>query len=156
MGLYTLKMKIKFQLYLLIPIAFLWSAINPVFSSEPTLTVWKSASCGCCQKWVEYMKDNGFKVISNNVENVLLMKEKLGITNPALHSCHTAEVDGYLIEGHVPASDVRRLLAERPNIVGLTAPGMPQMSPGMGSANPRDYDVLQFNSHKRSSVFSSY
>jgi hypothetical protein len=149
-------MKIKFQLYLLIPIAFLWSAINPVFSSEPTLTVWKSASCGCCQKWVEYMKDNGFKVISNNVENVLLMKEKLGITNPALHSCHTAEVDGYLIEGHVPASDVRRLLAERPNIVGLTAPGMPQMSPGMGSANPRDYDVLQFNSHKRSSVFSSY
>jgi len=155
-GLYALKMKIKFQLYLLIPIAFLWSAVNPVFSSEPTLTVWKSANCGCCQKWVEYMKDNGFKVISNNVENVLLMKEKLGITNPALHSCHTAEVDGYLIEGHVPASDVRRLLAERPNIVGLTAPGMPQMSPGMGSANPRDYDVLQFNSHKRSSVFSSY
>jgi hypothetical protein len=155
-GLYALKMKIKFQLYLLIPIAFLWSAINPVFSSEPTLTVWKSASCGCCQKWVEYMKDNGFKVISNNVENVLLMKEKLGITNPALHSCHTAEVDGYLIEGHVPASDVRRLLAERPNIVGLTAPGMPQMSPGMGSVNPRNYDVLQFNSHQRSSVFSSY
>jgi hypothetical protein len=149
-------MKIKFQLYLLIPIAFLWSAVNSVFSSEPTLPVWKSASCGCCQKWVEYMKDNGFKVISNNVENVLLMKEKLGITNPALHSCHTAEVDGYLIEGHVPASDVRRLLAERPNIVGLTAPGMPEMSPGMGSVNPRDYDVLQFNPHQRSSVFSSY
>ena len=88
--------------------AILWSAYNPAFSSESTLTVWKSATCGCCQQWVEYMKDNGFKVMSNNVENVLLIKEKLGITNPALHSCHTAEVDGYLIEGHVPASDVRR------------------------------------------------
>ena len=136
--------------------AFLWFAFNPAFSSEATLTVWKSATCGCCQKWVEYMKDNGFKVISNNVENVLLIKEKLGITNPALHSCHTAEVDGYLIEGHVPASDVRRLLAERPNVVGLTAPGMPHMSPGMGSVTPRGYDVLQFNSSQRSSVFSSY
>jgi hypothetical protein len=102
------------------------------------------------------MEDNGFKVVSNNVADVLLIKEKLGITNPALHSCHTAEVDGYLIEGHVPASDVRRLLTERRNIVGLTAPGMPQMSPGMGSVTPRDYDVLQFNSHQRSSVFSSY
>jgi len=149
-------MKIKLKLYLLIPMAFLWFAFNPAFSSEATLTVWKSATCGCCQKWVEYMKDNGFKVISNNVENVLLIKEKLGITNPALHSCHTAEVDGYLIEGHVPASDVRRLLAERPNVVGLTAPGMPQMSPGMGSVTPRGYDVLQFNSSQRSSVFSSY
>ena len=136
--------------------AFLWSAFNPAFSSEATLTVWKSATCGCCQKWVEYMKDNGFKVISNNVENVLLIKEKLGITNTALHSCHTAEVDGYLIEGHVPASDVRRLLSERPNVVGLTAPGMPRMSPGMGSVKPRGYDVLQFNSSQRSSVFTSY
>ena len=149
-------MKIKLKLYLLIPMAFLWFAFNPAFSSEATLTVWKSATCGCCQKWVEYMKDNGFKVISNNVENVLLIKEKLGITNTALHSCHTAEVDGYLIEGHVPASDVRRLLSERPDVVGLTAPGMPRMSPGMGSVTPRGYDVLQFNSSQRSSVFSSY
>ncbi len=149
-------MKIKFKLYLLIPIAFLWPIINPAFSSEPTLTVWKSANCGCCQKWVEYMENNGFKVVSNNVENVVRIKEKLGITNPALHSCHTAEVDGYLIEGHVPASDVRRLLSERPNIAGLTAPGMPQMSPGMGSTTPKDYDVLQFSSNQRSSVFSSY
>ena len=102
------------------------------------------------------MENNGFKVVSNNVENVLRIKENLGITHPALHSCHTAEVDGYLIEGHVPASDVRRLLSERPNIAGLTAPGMPQMSPGMGSTTPKDYDVLQFSSNQRSSVFASY
>ena len=149
-------MKITLKLYVVIPIVFLWSAFNPVFSSETTVTVWKSATCGCCQKWVEYMENNGFKVVSNNVENVVRIKEKLGITNPALHSCHTAEVDGYLIEGHVPASDVRRLLSERPNIAGLTAPGMPQMSPGMGSTTPKDYDVLQFSSNQRSSVFSSY
>ena len=78
------------------------------------------------------------------------------MTNSALYSCHTAQVDGYIIEGHVPASDIRRLLTERPNFMGLTAPGMPQMSPGMFSIEPRGYDVLQFNVKQEASVFSSY
>ena len=130
--------------------------MNPAFSAEPTITVWKSASCGCCQRWVDYLQDDGFEVIAHNVDDVVSIKKKLGITNPALYSCHTAKVGGYIIEGHVPASDIRRLLDDRPTLVGLTAPGMPQMSPGILSIEPKGYDVLQFNAKLETSVFSSY
>ena len=88
-------------------------AMNSAFSVEPTITVWKSASCGCCQRWVDYLQDDGFKVTAHNVDDVVSIKQKLGITNPALYSCHTAKVGGYIIEGHVPASDIRRLLFNR-------------------------------------------
>ena len=130
--------------------------MNPAFSAESTITVWKSASCGCCQKWVDYLQDEGFEVTAHNVDDVVSIKKKLGITNPALYSCHTAKVGGYIIEGHVPVSDIRRLLNEHPKLVGLTAPGMPQMSPGMFSIEPKGYDVLQFNAKQETSVFSSY
>ena len=130
--------------------------MNLAFSAESTITVWKSASCGCCQKWVDYLQDEGFEVTAHNVDDVLSIKRKLGMTDPALYSCHTAKVGGYLIEGHVPASDIRRLLDDRPTLVGLTAPGMPQMSPGMLSIEPKGYDVLQFNAKLETSVFSSY
>ncbi len=130
--------------------------MNSAFSAEPTITVWKSASCGCCQRWVDYLQDDGFEVTAHNVDDVVSIKQKLGITNPALYSCHTAKVSGYIIEGHVPASDIRRLLDERPKLMGLAAPGMPQMSPGMLSIEPKGYDVLQFNTKQETSVFSSY
>ena len=130
--------------------------MNPAFSAESTITVWKSASCGCCQRWVDYLQDDGFEVTTHNVDDVVSIKQKLGITDPALYSCHTAKVGGYIIEGHVPASDIRRLLDDRPTLVGLTAPGMPQMSPGMLSIEPKGYDVLQFNAKLETSVFSSY
>ena len=130
--------------------------MNSAFSFESTITVWKSASCGCCQRWVDYLQDEGFEVIVHNVEDVVSIKQKLGITNPAIYSCHTAKVGGYIIEGHVPASDIRRLLNERPKLMGLAAPGMPQMSPGMLSIEPKGYDVLQFNTKQETSVFSSY
>ena len=130
--------------------------MNPAFSAESTITVWKSASCGCCQKWVDYLQDEGFEVTAHNVDDVVSIKRKLGMTDPALYSCHTAKVGGYLIEGHVPASDIRRLLDDRPTLVGLNAPGMPQMSPGMLSIEPKGYDVLQFNAKLETSVFSSY
>jgi len=130
--------------------------MNSAFSFESTITVWKSASCGCCQQWVDYLQDEGFEVIAHNVEDVVSIKQKLGITNPAIYSCHTAKVGGYIIEGHVPASDIRRLLNERPKLMGLAAPGMPQMSPGMLSIEPKGYDVLQFNTKQETSVFSSY
>ena len=130
--------------------------MNSAFSFESTITVWKSASCGCCQQWVDYLQDEGFEVIVHNVEDVVSIKQKLGITNPAIYSCHTAKVGGYIIEGHVPASDIRRLLNERPKLMGLAAPGMPQMSPGMLSIEPKGYDVLQFNTKQETSVFSSY
>tara|TARA_B110000196_G_C21078648_1_gene631310 strand:+ start:691 stop:1083 length:393 start_codon:yes stop_codon:yes gene_type:complete len=130
--------------------------MNSAFSVEPTITVWKSASCGCCQRWVDYLQDDGFEVTAHNVDDVVSIKQKLGMTNSALYSCHTAKVGGYIIEGHVPASDIRRLLDERPKLMGLAAPGMPQMSPGMLSIEPKGYDVLQFNAKLETSVFSSY
>ena len=149
-------MKIQIKRHSIVLVMVFLFAINSAFSGEPTITVWKSASCGCCQRWVDYLQDDGFEVTTHNVDDVVSIKQKLGITNSELYSCHTAKVGGYIIEGHVPASDIRRLLNERPKLMGLTAPGMPQMSPGMFSIEPKGYDVLQFNAEQEVSVFSSY
>ncbi len=149
-------MKIQIKFYSIVLVMVFAFVMHSAFSFESTITVWKSASCGCCQRWVDYLQDEGFEVIVHNVEDVVSIKQKLGITNPAIYSCHTAKVGGYIIEGHVPASDIRRLLNERPKLMGLAAPGMPQMSPGMLSIEPKGYDVLQFNTKQETSVFSSY
>lgn len=142
--------RIVFLLFLL------GSTLNAGFASELSITVWKTPTCGCCLAWVDYLGNNGFTVTAYDVEDVVPIKQELGLTNPALYSCHTALIDGYIVEGHVPVSDIRRLLAERPEIIGITAPGMPQMSPGMHSIEPKGYDVLQFNSHQQLRVFSRY
>ena len=149
-------MKIQIKFYSIVLVVVFAFVMNSAFSVEPTITVWKSASCGCCQRWVDYLQDDGFDVTAHNVDDVVSIKRKLGITNPSLYSCHTPKVGGYIIEGHVPASDIRRLLNERPKLMGLTAPGMPQMSPGMFSIEPKGYDVLQFNTKQETIVFSSY
>ena len=149
-------MKIQIRCYSVVLVMVFAFVMNSAFSAEPTITVWKSASCGCCQRWVDYLQDDGFEVTAHNVDDVVSIKRKLGMTDPALYSCHTAKVGGYLIEGHVPASDIRRLLDDRPTLVGLAAPGMPQMSPGMLSIEPKGYDVLQFSRKQETSVFSSY
>ena len=149
-------MKIQIKFYSIVLVMVFAFVMHSAFSFESTITVWKSASCGCCQQWVDYLQDEGFEVIAHNVEDVVSIKQKLGITNPAIYSCHTAKVGGYIIEGHVPASDIRRLLNERPKLMGLAAPGMPQMSPGMLSIEPKGCDVLQFNTKQETSVFSSY
>ena len=149
-------MKIQIRYYSIVLVMVFAFVMNQAFSVEPTITVWKSASCGCCQRWVDYLQDDGFEVTAHNVDDVVSIKHKLGMTNPALYSCHTAKVGGYIIEGHVPASDIRRLLDERPKLMGLAAPGMPQMSPGMLSIEPKGYDVLQFSRKQETSVFSSY
>jgi len=149
-------MKIQIKCYSIVLVMVFAFAMNSAFSVEPKITVWKSASCGCCQRCVDYLQDDGFEVTAHNVDDIVSIKQKLGITNPALYSCHTAKVGGYIIEGHVPASDIRRLLDERPKLMGLAAPGMPQMSPGMLSIEPKGYDVLQFNAKLETSVFSSY
>lgn len=119
------------------------------------ITVYKSPTCGCCGNWVDYLRADGFRVTVIDRENMTEVKEKYGV-GPALRSCHTAVVDGYVVEGHVPARDIRRLLSERPDVAGLTAPGMPQMSPGMLSIEPRGYDVLTFDDEGRTRVFSRY
>ena len=100
------------------------------------MVVYKSPSCGCCGAWVEHMRAEGFIVETRDLDNVNPIKERLGVPY-GKGSCHTAEVEGYVIEGHVPADDVRRLLAERPDAKGLALPGMPAGSPGMETPDGR-------------------
>src|SRR5690606_138388 len=99
-------------------------------SSPPVVEVWRSPTCGCCGAWVKHLQQGGFATRVHMVEDTAPVRRRLGIPE-ALGSCHTAKVGDYAIEGHVPASDIRRLLAEKPKARGLTAPGMPAGSPGM-------------------------
>jgi len=120
------------------------------------VVVYKSPSCGCCKEWVNHMRDNGFEVEVQNRNDVSPIKRQMGVPRN-LQSCHTAKVGGYVIEGHVPASDVKRLLIEKPNVVGLSAPGMPHGSPGMDMGPRKDpYDVLTFERSGKTSVFASH
>jgi hypothetical protein len=99
--------------------------------ADSAITVYKTPSCGCCTKWVEYLRAEGFEVQAIDQRNLTPIKENAGVT-PKMASCHTAMVDGYVIEGHVPAQAIRKLLQERPATLGLAVPGMPHNSPGMG------------------------
>jgi hypothetical protein len=126
--------------------------------SKPLVEVWKSPSCGCCKDWVAHMEAHGFAVKVNDTGNTA-MRGRLGIPM-ALGSCHTARVAGYALEGHVPAADVKRLLAQRPQAVGLAVPGMPVGSPGMdgpeyGTRRDR-YEVLLVRKDGSHSVFATY
>ncbi|MDJ0956882.1 MAG: DUF411 domain-containing protein [Arenicellales bacterium] len=125
-------------------------------ADQDEIVVYKSPTCGCCTGWVEYLEKNGFTVQTHNTDRLNEIKARLGLTDRRLMSCHTAVVDGYVIEGHVPVDDIKRLLSERPKIKGITAPGMPQLSPGMNSEIPKDYDVLSFDAQGNIEVFSSY
>ena len=97
----------------------------------PLTTVYKTPNCGCCVKWVEYLQKEGFEVKAVNRDDLAPIKQRAGVP-PAMAACHTALVDGYVIEGHVPAQAIRKLLRERPDTLGLAVPGMPANSPGMG------------------------
>ena len=121
------------------------------------ITVYKSPTCGCCKDWVTYLEEEGFNVTAVDHDDVDSIKVKYGLPDPKLKSCHTAIVDGYLVEGHVPASDIERLLRTKPkNIKGVSAPGMPMMSPGMASRTPKDYAVLSFTKSGETAVYSQY
>ena len=123
--------------------------------AAPVVTVYKSPTCGCCNDWVDHLKENGFEVKTHDSNNMGGIKQRLGVT-PQLASCHTAMVDGYVIEGHVPARDIKRLLEQRPKVTGLTVPGMPMGSPGMEGHRVDKYDVLTFDKAKNTEVFSRY
>lgn len=127
---------------------------KPATAAKPSIAVYKSPTCGCCSKWVDYMRQHGFTVTATNMPDVTPIKEKHKVP-PNLASCHTSIVDGYVIEGHVPVGDVQRLLRERPKVVGLTAPGMPAGSPGMDVPNSPPYDVLSFDATGRTRVYST-
>jgi hypothetical protein len=125
--------------------------------AEP-IEVMKTPTCGCCGAWVEHMAANGFEPTVKDMPHGMLnqVKARLGIT-PATASCHTAIVEGYVIEGHVPASDVERLLAERPEAIGLAVPGMPIGSPGMEMGDEREiYDVVLIRPDGTTEVFATH
>lgn len=124
--------------------------------SEGTLVVYQDPSCGCCGKWVEHMRAHGFTVESVLERDLSARKQALGVP-PSLWSCHTAVVGDYVIEGHVPAGDIKRLLAERPEGKGLAVPGMPVGSPGMEYGERRQaFDVLLFDTSGNSIVFKHH
>ena len=124
------------------------------FATE--VTVYKSPTCSCCEGWIKHMQTNGFTVKIHNVDDVVYYKKANGVPI-TLGSCHTAKVDGYVIEGHVPASDIKRLLKERPPVRGLSAPGMPNGAPGMVQAGPRvRYDVVSFDNQGNTAVYARH
>ncbi len=119
-------------------------AMSGLPAAAAEMTVYKTLSCGCCTKWVDHLEENGFEVTVHSVDDLSPVKSRLGVPQ-TLQSCHTAEIDGYVIEGHVPAEDIRRLLDERPDATGIAVPGMPVGSPGMEYGDRKDaYDVILF------------
>ena len=122
---------------------------------KPTITVYKDPSCGCCKNWVEYLVKHGYQVDAKDTPDMPAVKRTLGV--PAgLTSCHTAVVNGYLIEGHVSAEDIDRLLAQKPKIAGLAVPAMPAGSPGMDGPRTQRYQVLAFDKNGKTTVFSTH
>ena len=121
------------------------------------ITVYKSSTCECCAKWVDHLRANNFAPSVHDEEGMDAVKDDLDVP-PDVRSCHTAQIQGYLIEGHVPAADIRRLLAERPEVAGLAVPGMPPKTPGM--AEPGDkvggFEVVAFQRDGRTQTFAQY
>lgn len=121
----------------------------------PPMTVYKSASCGCCHLWVEHARANGFTVRTIDTEELPKVKAEMGVP-AALQSCHTVVVANYLVEGHVPAADIKRMLSEKPAIRGLAVPGMPVGSPGMEQGPAQRYDVIAFTAAGQRSVYAKH
>lgn len=131
------------------------ASAQPKASQTKAISVYKTPTCGCCGKWVEHMRANGFTPTVTNMPDVTEVKQRNKVPE-RLGSCHTSLIGGYVIEGHVPAEDVKRLLRERPPIVGLAAPGMPAGSPGMDVPNTPPYDVVAFDKNGRTKVWATH
>jgi len=142
-------------LVLALPFFFLSVPLAVHAESSAVVQVYKSATCGCCGDWIDHLQANGFRVDAKNVNDLAPVKQSLGVTRE-LASCHTAQVEGYVIEGHVPAREIKRLLRERPPVVGLAVPDMPIGSPGMEGPNPEGYSVLAFDGQGKTEVFEVY
>ena len=130
---------------------------SSIFAMEgKTMTVYKSPYCGCCTKWIDIMKSEGFKVNSIETNEVNTIKQKAGL-QAGQTSCHTAFVDGYIVEGHVNYSAIKKMLQEKPNILGITVPGMPIGSPGMEQGNTKQaYNILYVNKDGSTGVYEAH
>ena len=122
---------------------------------QPTITVYKDPGCGCCKSWIEHLIKHGYRVDAKDTPDMTGIKRGLGVPD-GLSACHTAVVNGYLIEGHVPAADIARLLKEKPKVAGLAVPGMSMGSPGMEGPRAQHYKVLSFDKTGKTRVFASY
>jgi hypothetical protein len=123
-------------------------------AKKPKITVYKDPNCGCCKNWIKYLEEHGYQVDAKDSPDMTSIKHSLGVPDK-LVSCHTGVVNGYLIEGHVSAEDVDRLLAQKPKIAGIAVPGMPAGSPGMGTAKSH-YSVIAFDKNGKTSVFTTH
>ena len=123
--------------------------------AEPIVDVYKSPTCGCCGNWSEHLRASGFSVNVRVNQDMRAFRARAGVPEE-LASCHTALVDGYVIEGHVPAQDIWRLLAARPKALGLVVPGMPATAPGMDAPHGDGYDVLLLQADGATRVYRSY
>lgn len=143
---------LSLSLVAVLPAVALEAQTAPV--PKPVLTVYKSATCGCCKTWMQHMAANGFTVRGVDVDDLNSMKNMSGV--PArLRTCHTALVGGYVVEGHVPADLVKKLLAEKPKVAGIAVPGMPIGSPGMEQGDQKDaYEVLLFDKAGKTTVYA--
>ncbi len=137
--------------------SFAVAAEVEVNKEKPTeIVVYRSPTCGCCGKWLKHLEENQFKIKDVVSDNMQAIKDKYG-TPRNLASCHTAIVDGYVIEGHVPARDIKRLLKIKPQVSGLSVPGMPSGTPGMEMGGRKDaYQVISFDKEGNYKVFSQY
>ena len=128
----------------------------PALDVSPEMLVYRSPSCGCCGKWLEHVKSHNFNVVDKLLDDVKSIKAQHGVT-PELASCHTALVNGYVVEGHVPAEDIKKLLASKPPVLGIAAPGMPVGSPGMEMGTQQDvYNVVSFDKNQQIDVFNQH
>ncbi|AHX13354.1 metal-binding protein [Dyella jiangningensis] len=136
-------------------LALMAAACAPAAMAANAIEVYRDPSCGCCAAWVRYLRNQGYTVSMHQDEPMARVKARFGVPDRAV-SCHTAVVDGYVIEGHVPAKDIRRLLAEHPDVRGLAAPGMPMGSPGMEMGNSERYNVLLIARDGSTRVFATH
>jgi hypothetical protein len=132
------------------------AAAQPTVAPAATVTVFKDPNCGCCQEWVAHLRKHAFKVVVKDTSDVATIKATARVPRQ-LYSCHTAFVNGYVVEGHVPAADVQRMLTEKPKIAGIAVGGMPAGSPGMEVPGRVDrYDVMAFGRDGSTSVFARH
>jgi hypothetical protein len=136
-----------------VPVVTAQTAAQKAAPAPQAIVVYKTATCGCCGKWVDHLKAAGFAPTVHTVATMdeTPMRKRIPTT---LRSCHTATLEGYLVEGHVPADVIRKLLKEKPRVEGIAVPGMPAGSPGMESNTPEPYDVVTFDAAGKTAVFA--
>lgn len=147
------------RLFAWVAIAFtiLLATTTSAFAANlPEVTMYRDPACTCCGGWMKHMESQGFKVKNVPTADIFTFKHEQGVTDD-LASCHTAIIDGYVVEGHVPSDDVKRLVAEKPDIKGIAVPGMPVGTPGMEMGNKKDsYAVVSFDKQGQTKVFKQY